>query len=1011
MKHKSAMYLKRVRLAFLFFALLTTWNLSAQTTQSISGTVVDATNEAVIGASVSVKGSNIGTATDIDGNFTLSGIPTNAILQISYVGYTAQEVAVAGKTHIDVVLKEDNRLLDEVVVIGYGSQKKKEVTGAVSSIKAEDFNSGVKNSPMGLLQGKVAGLTISRTTGGDPTNTEYKVQIRGFSTLDKGAGTSPLYIVDGIPVNNIDNIAPDDIASMDVLKDGSAAAIYGTRGTNGVIIITTKRGENTTGKGDCGVRTVEYSGYASVSTIAGNLGMATPDEYYNLNSISGGKINPVIYADKDGAQYKTDWLKEVTRAAAITHNHNLAISGANGRSFSYRASFSFKNAEGIAKTSNRNELTAKFAANQQAFDGWLDLQYDLSYMHYRNDFFCGTFKEAAILNPSYPVYDASQANGYYMPTGTGRGNPVEQMNQKESYGDGNYFRGSIRPTINIKPVPGLKASAFAAWEEGDNYTYWYNKIINTDEAGSNKGGRKNNRNINKLFEGTIDYSIDLGKNHIVAMLGASYQNFWDDKMEMSNRGFPYESMKWYQIANGDASQQYLTVDSGTNSHTLAATFGRVNYSFDEKYLISASLRHEGSSRFGANQKWGWFPAVSAGWRLTREAFMQNVSFVDDLKLRFGFGITGNDLKDNLMSLPIYTRGGSFWDGASGKYVYTYTIQRNQNSNLQWEKKAEYNVGIDFAFLKNRLMGTIDAYLRNTTDLLWDYDVPLPPFEYPKMLANIGTMQSKGLEISLTGIPVQTQNFTWATTPTIAFNTNKIINLQGKIKDSYGREFDLSYSTTYTGNVGENGIMNTQTQILKEGETVGNFWGYKYAYTDEDGLAIFHTPTGGYTPVPNDGQKMVIGHAQPLFTFGWNNTLNWKNWDLSLFFRGVYGNDVLNVTRWAYGAESNSISNNVFMKDVREGKLVDKSRFTSALLEDGSYVKLDNLTLGYNFKLKDNSKIQSIRAYFTAQNVFTLTSYSGIDPEINTTSVSESGIDYPDFYPSVRNFMVGLNITF
>lgn len=983
--------------------LLMVFTIQAQKV-NVSGTITDAsTGEKLIGVSVVEQGTTNGTITDVFGNFQLQ-VNGKSVLEISYVGYKSLQVPVNGRTSISVGMEEDAIALQEVVAIGYGSQKKKEVTGAVTSMKSEDFNAGVKNSPMGLLQGKVAGLNISRTAGGDPTNTGYNIQIRGFSTLDKGAGTSPLYIVDGIPVNNIDNIAPDDIASMDVLKDGSAAAIYGTRGTNGVIIITTKRGESKSIHADCGSRVVEYSGYMSVSTIAGNLGMATPEEYYNLNSISGGTINPVIFSDAAGNTYKTDWLGAVTRDAAITHNHSVAISGEAGRNFSYRASLAYKNAEGIAKVSNRNEMITKFAANQRAFDGWLDIQYDMSYMHYRNDYFTGSFKEAAILNPSYPIYDAAQANGYYMPTGTGRGNPVEQMNQKESYGDGNYFRGSVRPTVNIKPIPGLKVSAFAAWEEGDNYNYWYNKIINTDEAGSNKGGRENTRNVNKLFEGTADYAVDFGSHRLVALIGASYQHFWNDGMNMSNKGFPYESMKWYQIANGDASKTYLSVGSGTSAHSLSSVFGRVNYSFNEKYLLSASLRREGSSRFGKNNKFGYFPAVSAGWRLTGEDFMKNLSWIDDLKLRFGFGVTGNDLNADLLSLPVYINGGTFWDGETGQYVYTYTVGRNENPDLRWEKKAEYNLGVDFVLLKNRLYGTIDAYLRNTTDLLWDYDVPTPPYQYPKILANAGAMQSKGLEIALTGVPVKNADFMWSTTPTIAFNTNKITKLSDPA-------LGFNYSQTLTGGVGENGIMNTQTQILIEGETVGTFWGFKYKGLGSDGLPRYYTPTGGQTPDPSDGHKMVIGHAQPLFTFGWNNALSYKNWDMNLFFRGVYGNDVLNLTRWAYGAESASISNNVFMKDVREGKYVDKSKFSSLILENGSYVKLDNVTIGYTFNMANVQSISSLRMYLTAQNVFTLTKYSGIDPEVDTSSVGSSGIDYPDFYPSIRNVMIGVNVSF
>jgi len=373
----------------------------------VRGVVKDASGEPIIGASLLEIGTTNGTVTDFDGNFELK-VTANAKLQISYLGYQTQELLANSKAPMVVVLQEDSYALSEVVAIGYGSQKKKEVTGSVASVKAEDFNAGVKTNPVGLLQGKVAGLNIIKTSS-DPTSTGYNIQIRGFSTLDKGAGTSPLFIVDGVPVSSIDNISPEEIASMDVLKDGSAAAIYGTRGTNGVIIITTKRGANFS---EIATTQVEYSGYASGSVRNGDMGMATPAEFRNLATLSGGKVTPTIYSDGSGTDYNTDWMSEITRPIAIAHNHNLAISGSS-KQFNYRASFNYKNAEGIAKTSNREEMIAKLAASQKALDGWLELQYDFSYMHYRNDYFTGDFKQAAIVNPTYPIYDSTSTSGYF----------------------------------------------------------------------------------------------------------------------------------------------------------------------------------------------------------------------------------------------------------------------------------------------------------------------------------------------------------------------------------------------------------------------------------------------------------------------------------------------------------------------------------------------------------------------------------------------------------------------
>ena len=988
--------IKTLCASFVLFCMMGV-SVFAQGGYEVKGVVVDQLGP-VMGATVMEQGTTNGTSTGLDGDFVLKVSSADAVVEISCIGYATQSF-VASAVPATITLSEDALFLDDVVVIGYGSQKKKEVTGSVASVKAEDFNAGVKTSPVGLLQGKVAGLNIIRTTS-DPTSTGFNVQIRGFSTLDKGAGTSPLYIVDGVPVSNIDNISPDEIASMDVLKDGSAAAIYGTRGTNGVIIITTKRGNNFS---EVATTRVEYSGYASASVRNGDMGMATAEEFRNLAKLSNGVVSPVIYTAPDGVAYNTDWVDAMTRDVATTHNHNVAIVGSSSK-FNYRASFNYKNAQGIAKNNNREEMIAKIAASQKALDGWLELQYDFSYMHYRNDYNCGDFKQAAIMNPTYPIYDSANANGFFKPTGTGTSNPVEQMMQKESYGDGNFFRGSIKATLNIKPVQGLKVNGFAAIEEGDNRNFWYNGVINTDETGSGMAGRGSNFSYSKLFELTADYNRSFGQHNFAAVAGFSYQKFLYDGQNIENKGFPTEDAKYFQIGNGDASKKYLNASSYRNSNAIAAVFGRVNYNYAEKYLVSASIRREGSSRFGANNKWGWFPAVSLGWRITGEEFMQGKEWCNDLKLRAGFGVTGNNLGSDLRSVAMLSNGGTFW--YNGQYVYTYAVSQNVNPDLRWEKKFEYNLGLDFAFLDNRIYGSLDVYYRQTRDLLWDYEVPTPPYQYPTLLANAGQMDSYGVELAVSGVPVQTKEWTWVTTPTISFNRNLITRLSDPEKG-------FNYTQTTSGGVGENGIMNTNVQLLTEKEAVGAFYGYSFAGYKSDGTAMYNTPTGGYISADNasESHKQIIGNAQPLFTFGWNNTVRYKNWDASVFFRGVVGNKILNVTRWAYGPQ-NSVSTNIFMKDAvgTDVKVVDKGHFTDTYLEDGSYIKLDNLTIGYNFKFKENKYIENLRVYLTGQNLFTITKYSGQDPEVNTTSVWDAGIDYPDFYPTVATILLGVNIS-
>ena len=968
----------------------------------ISGTVLeDATGEPVIGAAVLQVGTTNGTVTDFDGNFSLK-VPEGAQLQISYMGFESQTV----KAHNGMVVKlvETQHQLQEVVAIGYGSQKKKEVTGSVASVKAEDFNAGAKANPVGLLQGKVAGLNISRTTS-DPTSTGYNIQIRGFSTLS-GSAAKPLYIVDGIPTDNIDNVAPEDIAAMDVLKDGSAAAIYGTRGNNGVILITTKRGSND--GGDATKLNMEYSGYVTVSAPRTNTGFASVDEFRNLETISGGKVKPVLYVGPNGETYNTNWMSAAMKPAAVITNHNIAISGV-AKNFSYRGSVNYKYAEGLARNTDRNEIIAKFAADQKALNGWLKLQYDFSYMHYKNNYDCGDFKQAATLNPTYPVYDKSNASGYFEPNGSGQANPIEATDLKTSNAWGNYFRGSLKATVDVKAAPGLKFNVLAALEEGDNQSAWYNSQRYHDKESAGMAHRESHNSFKQIYEATADYVGSWDGHNLSAILGFSYQHeLYDGISDITNSGFPTDNYMYYSLGDGLTDKSKLTVGTYRNSNTLASAFARVNYNYLERYLISASIRAEGSSRFGDNHKWGWFPAVSAGWRISGESFMRDQDWCNDLKLRVGFGITGNNAGGNLLSKQLLSKGGTFW--YNGAWISTYGVARNANPDLRWEKKYEYNVGIDFMFLQNRLGGSIDLYYRDTKDLLWDYDVPTPPFLFGTMTANCGEIVSKGIEVALTGVPVKTKNWEWTSTWTMAFNDNKIKKLSGEVTWE-GKTYELTYSEKLGGSVGENGLMGVNTQKIVEGESIGTFYGYHCIGITEKGNLAYEKDENG----KNKLQK--IGNAQPLMTFGWNNTIKWKDLDISLFFRGVVGNDVLNVKRWAYGPQK-SQGLNVFMKDV-EGLAngtapYRQGVFSDYYLEDGSYIKLDNITVGYtwHFTPKENKfNVQSLRLYATAENVFTITKYSGIDPEVNTMDVYNAGIDNSGFYPSVSNVMVGLNFIF
>lgn len=956
----------------------------------IKGHVEDATTgEEIIGANVIMKGTTNGAATDLNGNFEIS-MPLNGTLVVSYVGYVEQEVLVSGTAPLTIRLEDNSFMLGEVVAVGYGSQKKKELTGSVAGLKEGDLSKGVQSNPMGMIQGKVAGLSVSKPNSGDP-NADYVFQLRGTSSLQ--GNTSPLIIIDGIPQGDLSTIPQEDIESIDILKDGSAAAIYGTRGTNGVILITTKRGSS-------GRTVTSYSGYVSVASIARKLEVMSREQFLD----NGGNDR--------GAD--TDWLGEITRTPFI-HSHNLSLTGGTSQ-FNYRASLSYRDNPGLAIKSGFNEIIGRFVANQTIWNGKVQIAYDATYRRFNQEATNGSddtnsenlaFKNATYYNPTAPVHDPTNeaTGGYYELDMRNYYNPVALLKQTDRDIKGGIFQGSARITWNI--IDGLKAQVFGSVKYTDQVrgSYSSRQRFNTSTYG--EAERRYDNWKNETIETTVDYMKSFGKHNLVALAGYSYEHNFREWYRVRNSNFDSDVFSYYNLGAGTNllnNPNQNMMESFISQNDLASFFGRVNYGYDERYLLSASVRHEGSTRLGANHKWGTFPAVSAGWRISNESFMKDIDFINELKLRVGYGVTGNMPSDSYKSLPMMGVTGRYYDHASGKWVSAYGPTQNLNEDIKWEKKGEWNVGIDWISFHNRLNVTLDLYSRKVSDLLFTYKVPTPPYQYSEMLANVGDATSKGLEITVSVIPIRKKDFTWNSSINFSFNENRIDKFSNEqfqtdwIERGYLSDSDLG------------GMNNTPLIRLVPGGKVGDFYLPVFDGFNEDGTWKFKdlNDDGKFT---FDDDRKIVGNAQPDFIAGWTNDFSYKHFDLGFTLRAVVGNDVYNVGRMALENPNVAGQEKNMLASVIGSPLKDAAQPSDYYLEDGSFLKMDNITLGYNVPLKKNEYISNLRMYFTAQNVFTVTGYDGVDPEVNMVSVDNMGIERTRYYPTMRSFLFGINVTF
>lgn len=978
---------------FLLLTLLS-FSLTALAQQKVTGKVKDSSGEPVIGASVVVKGNNtMGTITDFDGNFMLD-VPTKSVLVISYIGYVTQEVPTVGKKSLEIILKEDTKALDEVVVIGYGTQRKGDVTSSVASVKADNFVKGAVKDVGQLIQGKVAGLAITNPNG-DPTGST-QIRLRGTNTIG-GANTAPLVLIDGIP-GELGTVAPEDVESVDVLKDGSAAAIYGTRGTNGVILITTRQAKGVD------INQVEYNGYVSTSLIAKKLDMLDADEFRTL------------YPDQDhGAD--TDWIDEISRTP-ISHVHNLSLMGGNSKT-NYIANLNYASRQGIMKKSDFESFQGRIEVTHRMFDDKLKLKFGLfgKKNQMESTTSGGSFRgwvygQATRRNPTDPVrnedgtWNENVSKFEYE-------NPLALLYEAE----GNVKKTQLRYNGNIvyNPIKDLTLSAVFSYIR-DNMNRGYGETLNHISAlrdglaGWSSVGAYTK--MEKLMELTAQYNKEIGAHKFSVLGGYSYNETDFEELWIDNYGFQDDYFGgWHNIGIGSALKDgKANIGSKKTPTNLIGFFGRTTYSFKNRYLLMGALRYEGASQlWGTDNAWGLFPSVSVGWRITEEAFMKNQKIFDDLKLRVGYGVTGSQPKDPFLGVAMLKYGSYAF--VNGNWIQTIVPASNPNPDLKWEEKKETNIGLDFVSWGGRLSGSIDYYNRDIDGLIYEYGVPTPPNLYNKTMANGGTMRNRGMEVLVTVIPVQNKDFEWSTTGTFSLNSNKLISLSGSI-------FKSDYDYFNTGTVEYSGQV-ADSHRVQVGESIGNFYGFKVVDVDSEGRWIYEDRNGelvnykDFTHAPED--KHVIGNGLPKWYAGWNNTLRYKNFDLNVTMRGAFGFQIINGGRMNYENVKNSrfenrlksVNDLVFGKHTLSPEV--EPEFNSYYVEDGDYWKIDNITLGYSFG-QVGKYIKSLRIYGSVLNALTITGYKGIDPEVSTDGLTP-GYDTRDRYPSVRSFTFGVNVKF
>jgi iron complex outermembrane receptor protein len=996
---------KKLRLLLLVFMVMTV-NLAFTQQKTITGKVTDAeTGELLTGVTIVVEGTTSGTVTDIDGNFTVNVPGENSVLIFSFVGYAPQKKPVKGISSLSISLKQDLMDLGEVVVVGYGVTKKSDVTGSVSSIKQEDFNNVSSATPEQLIQGRISGVQITQNNG-EP-GAAAQIRIRGASTIR--SGQQPLYVVDGIPLdmstsspggptasgignsqatNPLNFISPNDIESFDILKDASATAIYGSRGANGVILITTKKGKE-------GVSNIEYSAYASVSSLPRKLDVLTADEWLSIR-VDSLKLKEYHFG------YKTDWQDQIFRSA-FSQSHSLSFSG-GAKKNSYRLSFNYLDQEGIIKKSSMTKYVSRLNITQHALNDKLLIEANVTasqIIENRVPVGAAGFEGDLLLNalktnPTWPVYDATGAP--FQTVSSEERNPVAMLDYTNDVTKSTRILGGASATVTI--FEGLKYKM----NTGIDYTNAIRKISQSQNLSYMKAvdGRaqiNTKELLNYVIEHMLTYNKSFGKSTIDALAGYSFQHIERSGFDQSASGFTTDKIDYiYQMQEGDAA--YRAVSSWANTpEELQSFFGRVNYNLDEKYLVTATIRRDGSSKFGANHKYGNFPSLAFGWRLSQEDFIQSLNVFSNLKLRVGWGWTGNSEIPPDNSLPTLKMDPASAAIISNLRVSGFKMDKTAQPNLHWEVTRSTNFGIDFGFFDGRLSGNIELFRKKTTDLLLERPTKaLSPTGTFITNIDTGYIKNDGLELGLTGVIINQKTLNW--TSTVIFTTIK--NIASNILHD-------DASIIPTASIQGQGLTGAYAQAYSNNRAMASFYMIAVDTIDKKGKIQYIKKT-------NKGDSLIfLGNALPKFTCSWNNTFKFKNFDLNLFFDAVYGNKIFNNTALLLDKSNIKQSKNALSSFAYDRANYNNStKVSDRFLEDGSYIRLTNASIGYNMNLSKRGWIQNLRVYVSGSNLFILTKYTGYDPDVSSSAdlngVKALGIDITN-YPKARTFMLGLNATF